>query len=170
MQGITLALAKQIAFIGGNPQDALQAGTFAPGGVSDNTGKGNTCDDANVRADTQWFAVGLIITRRIPSVAFSPRTSWLKTPCLPRSLLLLAAASFRLAWRHRLLQKSMELVRILRSKAVKQQQVKKSSHLPDGLNAESAFSGIDIGACTDFSMVFQAGLDGRGVIKSFEPS
>lgn len=46
-KAITLELAKQIQAVGGNPQDALQAGTFAPGNLDDNTGKGNTCDDAS---------------------------------------------------------------------------------------------------------------------------
>lgn len=46
-KAITLELAKQIAAVGGDPQDALKAGTFAPGSLTDNTGKGNTCDDAN---------------------------------------------------------------------------------------------------------------------------
>ena len=65
-KAIVLELAKQIASIGGNPQDALKSGTFAPGDVNDSTGKGmsdmkisftpyllhrlaigNTCDDAN---------------------------------------------------------------------------------------------------------------------------
>ncbi|KAL8779271.1 MAG: hypothetical protein Q9203_003721 [Teloschistes exilis] len=40
----TLALAKQIASIGGDPQQALKSGTFAPGDVNDPTAKGNTCD------------------------------------------------------------------------------------------------------------------------------
>lgn len=31
--------------IGGNPQDALATGTFAPGTIGDSTAKGNTCDD-----------------------------------------------------------------------------------------------------------------------------
>ncbi|KIP10245.1 hypothetical protein PHLGIDRAFT_18385 [Phlebiopsis gigantea 11061_1 CR5-6] len=46
-KAIVLALAKQIASIGGNPQDALKSGTFAPGNLNDATAKGNTCDDAN---------------------------------------------------------------------------------------------------------------------------
>ncbi|KAI5123462.1 hypothetical protein M0805_008832 [Coniferiporia weirii] len=46
-KAITLELAKQIASIGGDPQNALQAGTFAPGTIGDPTAKGNTCDDAN---------------------------------------------------------------------------------------------------------------------------
>lgn len=42
-KAIVLELAKQIASIGGNPQDALKSGTFAPGNVNDSTGKG-MCD------------------------------------------------------------------------------------------------------------------------------
>ena len=45
-KAVTLALARQLASIGGNPQDALKSGTFAPGDLNDNSGKGNTCDDA----------------------------------------------------------------------------------------------------------------------------
>jgi hypothetical protein len=55
---ITLELAKQIAKIGGNPLDALKSGTFKPGDVNDNTGKGNTCDDANDK-------VGCIISQNL---------------------------------------------------------------------------------------------------------
>ncbi|KAI0600083.1 hypothetical protein F4775DRAFT_91153 [Biscogniauxia sp. FL1348] len=44
---ITLDLATQLASIGADPQLALQAGTFAPGEIGDQTGAGNTCDDAN---------------------------------------------------------------------------------------------------------------------------
>ncbi|KAI1640068.1 hypothetical protein F4809DRAFT_559853 [Biscogniauxia mediterranea] len=44
---ITLDLAVQLASIGADPQLALQAGTFAPGEIGDQTGAGNTCDDAN---------------------------------------------------------------------------------------------------------------------------
>ncbi|KAF5389309.1 hypothetical protein D9757_003448 [Collybiopsis confluens] len=44
-KAVVLALAQQIASIGGNPQDALQSGTFAPGTIGDPTAKGNTCDN-----------------------------------------------------------------------------------------------------------------------------
>lgn len=43
-KAVVLALAKQIAAVGGDPQLALDTGTFAPGSTTDNTGKGNTCD------------------------------------------------------------------------------------------------------------------------------
>lgn len=46
-KAITLALAQQISAIGGDPQDALKAGTFAPGSTTDSTGKGNGCDTAD---------------------------------------------------------------------------------------------------------------------------
>lgn len=41
-KAIVLELAKQIASIGGNPQDALKSGTFAPGTVGDPTAKGES--------------------------------------------------------------------------------------------------------------------------------
>ncbi|PSS10769.1 hypothetical protein M430DRAFT_145929 [Amorphotheca resinae ATCC 22711] len=46
-KAIVLSLAKQLASIGADPQEALLSGTFAPGSLSDNTGKGNTCDTAD---------------------------------------------------------------------------------------------------------------------------
>lgn len=46
-KAIVLALAQQIAAVGGDPQDALKSGTFAPGNTDDTTGKGNTCDVAD---------------------------------------------------------------------------------------------------------------------------
>jgi len=46
-KAITLELAKQIKSVGGDPVLALKAGTFAPGDLNDNTGKGGSCDDAN---------------------------------------------------------------------------------------------------------------------------
>lgn len=57
-KGIVLALAKEIAKLGGDPLLALQTGTFAPGSKSDTTGKGNSCDDAN-------DAVGCIISQNL---------------------------------------------------------------------------------------------------------
>jgi len=46
-KAIVLTLAQQIASIGGNPQDALQSGTFKPGDIGDPTGAGFTCDVAD---------------------------------------------------------------------------------------------------------------------------
>jgi hypothetical protein len=41
---VTLDLASQIASVGGDPQEALKSGTFAPGEVGDPTAAGNTCE------------------------------------------------------------------------------------------------------------------------------
>ncbi|KAH9221861.1 hypothetical protein DL95DRAFT_402727 [Leptodontidium sp. 2 PMI_412] len=57
-KAVVLALAKSLASIGADPQEALLSGTFAPGSTSDNTGKGNTCDTAD---DT----VGCIFTQNL---------------------------------------------------------------------------------------------------------
>ncbi|KIY71526.1 hypothetical protein CYLTODRAFT_418758 [Cylindrobasidium torrendii FP15055 ss-10] len=57
-KAVTLELAKQIAAVGGDPQDALKSGTFAPGQLDDPTAAGNTCDDQN---DT----VGCIFTQNL---------------------------------------------------------------------------------------------------------
>lgn len=46
-KAVVLALAQQLASIGADPQEALLSGTFAPGNVDDDTGKGNTCDTLN---------------------------------------------------------------------------------------------------------------------------
>ncbi|CAK5284228.1 unnamed protein product [Mycena citricolor] len=46
-KAIVLELAKQIASIGGDPQQALKSGTFKAGTIGDPTAKGNSCDDAN---------------------------------------------------------------------------------------------------------------------------
>ena len=46
-KAVVLALAKQLASIGADPQEALLSGTFAPGNLDDDTGKGNTCDTLN---------------------------------------------------------------------------------------------------------------------------
>jgi len=46
-KAITLALAQQIASVGGDPQLALKSGTFAPGDLNDPTAQGGSCDDAN---------------------------------------------------------------------------------------------------------------------------
>ncbi|KAF8073838.1 hypothetical protein FPV67DRAFT_770014 [Lyophyllum atratum] len=57
-KAITLELAKQIHSVGGDPQDALKAGTFAPGDLNDATAKGNTCD-------TTDDPIGCIITQNL---------------------------------------------------------------------------------------------------------
>ena len=72
-KAIALELAKQIAAIGGDPQLAIQSGTFAPGQIGDPTAKGNTCDDAN-------DPVGCIFTQNllVPDVTLPPALAFVK--------------------------------------------------------------------------------------------
>ena len=53
-KAIVLALAQQIASVGGDPTQAIATGTFAPGQIGDPTARGNACDDEN---DTQGCIV-----------------------------------------------------------------------------------------------------------------
>ena len=46
-KAITLELARQIASVGGDPQEALKSGTFAPGELDDPTAAGSSCNDAD---------------------------------------------------------------------------------------------------------------------------
>ncbi|GKT93414.1 hypothetical protein Ct61P_11264 [Colletotrichum tofieldiae] len=64
-KAITLELAKQLAAVGADPQLALDSGTFAPGDVNDNTGAGNTCDDAD-DAEGCIFTQNLLVQDATP--------------------------------------------------------------------------------------------------------
>ncbi|KAK1640774.1 hypothetical protein BDP81DRAFT_510131 [Colletotrichum phormii] len=64
-KAITLELAKQLSAIGADPQLALDSGTFEPGDVNDNTGAGNTCDDAD-DAEGCIFSQNLIVKDATP--------------------------------------------------------------------------------------------------------
>ncbi|KAF2835127.1 hypothetical protein M501DRAFT_942727 [Patellaria atrata CBS 101060] len=64
-KAITLELARQIASIGGDPQDALKAGTFAPGDLNDATAAGNTCNDENDAAGC-IFSQNLLVPDATP--------------------------------------------------------------------------------------------------------
>ncbi|KAF9468583.1 hypothetical protein BDZ94DRAFT_1245759 [Collybia nuda] len=59
-KAITLELAKQIHGVGGDPQDAMKSGTFAPGQLNDPTAAGNTCNDAN-DPNGCIFTLGLLV-------------------------------------------------------------------------------------------------------------
>lgn len=59
-KAVTLELATQIGSIGGEPAEALKAGTFEPGDLDDNTGAGNTCKFSAFRI-WRWFVVRDVI-------------------------------------------------------------------------------------------------------------
>lgn len=60
-KAVVLALAQQLASIGADPQEALLSGTFAPGNLNDNTGKGNSCDTVNDPEGGCIFSQNLLV-------------------------------------------------------------------------------------------------------------
>ncbi|EAU86232.1 hypothetical protein CC1G_03443 [Coprinopsis cinerea okayama7 len=64
-KAITLELARQIKSVGGNPQDAILSGTFAPGDVNDPTGRGNSCNDID-DAEGCIFTQNLLVPDATP--------------------------------------------------------------------------------------------------------
>ncbi|KAI8268614.1 hypothetical protein K4K58_004706 [Colletotrichum sp. SAR11_239] len=62
---ITLELARQLAAVGADPMLALDSGTFEPGDPNDNTGAGNTCDDAD-DAEGCIFSQNLLVQDATP--------------------------------------------------------------------------------------------------------
>ncbi|EIM81608.1 uncharacterized protein STEHIDRAFT_66245 [Stereum hirsutum FP-91666 SS1] len=83
-KAVTLALAQQIAAVGGDPTLALESGTFAPGTIGDPTAAGNTCDDAN---DTEGciFSQNLLVDDVTAGMLLVPLSSIASAgPDLPR--------------------------------------------------------------------------------------
>ena len=85
---IALNLAIQIASIGGDPQAAINSGTFAPGNLDDDTGKGNTCERVHWRpACFPNLMSGQVTHKTIRSVASLRRTSLFRMSRRMRSAL-----------------------------------------------------------------------------------
>ena len=66
-KAVVLALAQQLASIGADPQEALLSGTFAPGNLDDDTGKGNTCDTVNDPDGGCIFSQNLLVDDATPA-------------------------------------------------------------------------------------------------------
>ncbi|TYJ51452.1 hypothetical protein B9479_007975 [Cryptococcus floricola] len=152
-KAITLELAKQIASVGGDPLDALKSGTFAAGETTDNTGAGNTCDDAD-DADGCIFTQNLLqedateaeISSAVAGVSAA-------TAAVSGSSDSSAAATATSA---------TAAITASSSSAA-------DSTATSSTNAAAA--DIDIGDCTDFSMTFAGGLDNRAADEfTFEPT
>ena len=73
-KAIVLALATQLSAVGGNPQDALLSGTFAPGDVSCHHLLRDTCAN-EYRSTTPLALETLVILPMMSRIAFSPRIS-----------------------------------------------------------------------------------------------
>ncbi|RXK39980.1 hypothetical protein M231_02775 [Tremella mesenterica] len=146
---IVLELAKQIASIGGNPQDAIKSGTFAPGVIGDPTGAGKTCDVAN-------DPTGCIFTQNL-----------LVPDATPDEI----DAAVSAAGLSNVASNSTSTASNLVSDACAANGTcSAGQRRRRALPTKRQNAGIDVGPCTDFSMTFAAGFDNRGAEESFEPT
>lgn len=175
-KAIVLELAVQIASIGGNPLDALQSGTFAPGQIGDPTAKGNSCDD-------QGDAEGCIFTKNLlvedatedeinAAVAASASTS---APTATEVASTTAAAPAECtspppppdcgaAISSALVATSATTTAEASTTATAAVETATATAAP-----ETGSSSLDLGSCPDPTIIFADGLDGRKE-KSFEPN
>jgi len=148
-KAITLELAKQISSIGGDPQTALESGTFAPGDLSDDTGKGNTCD-------TEDDTLGCIFSQNLlvedaTADEITAAVAGLSAPTPAASNSTVAATTPQVANT----TASDCPAPVASTTATKVAVVRNSA--------------LDFGSCSDPSIAFGPGFDGR-TEDSFEPS
>lgn len=133
-------MAKQIASVGGDPQDTLKSGTFAPGNPDNNTGAGNTCD---VQNDTE----GCILTQ---------------------NLLVEDASADEIAAVAGIAAATPAVAANSTASACLASAVSDDTAAATPAAAVGA-SNLDLGSCSDSTIVFGAGFDGRKE-DSFEPA
>ncbi|ODN85891.1 hypothetical protein L198_07459 [Cryptococcus wingfieldii CBS 7118] len=149
-KAITLELAKQIASVGGDPLDALKSGTFAAGDTTDNTGAGNTCDDAD-------DADGCIFTQNLLQEDATEAEICSAVDGVSAATATVSGSSGSSA-------AATEISATAASSSSAAASTATSS-------TNAAAADIDIGDCTDFSMTFAGGLDNRAADEfTFEPT
>ncbi|WVQ77935.1 hypothetical protein IAT38_000015 [Cryptococcus sp. DSM 104549] len=149
-KAIVLELAKQIASVGGNPQDALQSGTFAPGDKSDATGAGNTCDDAN-------DAEGCIFTQNL--LVEDATADEINAAVAGITAAVTGAAT------------AAACTAAATDSATATSSDAAAATTAAASTGNNAVAGIDVGQCTDFSMTFAGGLDNRAADEfTFQPT
>ena len=157
-KAIVLELAKQISTIG-NPLDALQSGTFAPGNLNDDTGKGNTCD-------TQDDPVGCIFTENLlvddATAAEIEAAVGGTAPSGASSAAVVAPAATST-------RVQVETTAAACAAPVTVTAVAAAVASSPAAAVASASAALDFGTCTDPAIVFGPGFDGRNQ-NSFEPA
>ncbi|ORY32087.1 hypothetical protein BCR39DRAFT_557744 [Naematelia encephala] len=171
-KAITLALAQQIAAVGGDAQDALKAGTFAPGQIGDPTAAGNTCDDANDPTGcifTQNLLIDDATADEINAAVASGGSGG--APAVTTDAAVVSAATGTCS----AVTVTITAGATAAAPTGSATNANSTSAIaPAATNVASTSTpatGIDVGPCTDFSMTFAAGLDGRAATEfSFEPT
>ncbi|WVQ71363.1 hypothetical protein IAR50_000891 [Cryptococcus sp. DSM 104548] len=156
-KAITLALAQQIAAVGGDPLDSLKSGTFAAGDTADTTAAGNTCDDAD-DADGCIFTQDLLQEDATEDEISSAVAG-------------VSAANAAVTAPSTATATSVSASSVSASAAAGVSSTSSAAAAATLATTNAAAAGIDVGDCTDFSMTFAAGLDGRAATEfSFEPT
>jgi hypothetical protein len=169
---IALALAVQIANIGGNPLDALQSGTFAPGEIGDPTGAGNTCDVAD-------DPIGCIFTQNllvedasedevnaaVAASATGDDAAAAECPADPEASAAVAdtsstaeAVSTTVA---ATATKTAEAVATSTTAAAATATATETAAADSGAEAVAESSNLDLGSCDNPTIIFADNLDGR---------
>ncbi|EXJ80864.1 hypothetical protein A1O3_07150 [Capronia epimyces CBS 606.96] len=166
-KAIVLELAVQIANIGGNPLDALQSGTFAPGQIGDPTAKGNSCDDQG-DAEGCIFTQNLLVedaTEDEINAAVAASATAAPGAAATATAATSAAASAVAECTAPPAAESSAAV----SSTVSSASASTTAAASTTSAAVSGSSNLDLGSCPDPTIVFADGFDGRQE-KSFEPS
>ncbi|KIX95548.1 uncharacterized protein Z520_08668 [Fonsecaea multimorphosa CBS 102226] len=169
---IILALAVQIANIGGNPLDALQSGTFAPGTIGDPTAKGNSCDDQN-------DPVGCIFTQNLlvedatedevnAAVAASATTSGGAAAATDTSSVTATTTESAVATECTVPPAAAETTVSASTTVAAVAATTTSSAAAATSTITTGSSDLDFGSCPDPTIIFANGLDGR-TEPAFEP-
>ncbi|WWD10483.1 hypothetical protein V865_008619 [Kwoniella europaea PYCC6329] len=168
-KAITLALAQQIAAIGGDPLDALKSGTFTPGATSDPTGKGNSCDD-----DDCIFTQNLLVEDATEEEINAAVAGVDSTGTTGTADTATATATTTAGCPAVVDDSATGNTTSTDTSGIATDAASGAGDTTDttGTTTNSTpAAGIDVGQCTDFSMIFAAGLNGRKADEfSFEPS
>jgi len=164
-KAIVLELAKQIAAVGGDPQDALKSGTFAPGNVNDPTAKGNSCDVQNDPVGCIYTqnllvedATAAEITAAVAGVASGSASSGAASGAGAASSSSSSACPADVT------------VTVSAVAAAATSTAAAASNAGSSATPPSSGTALSFGKCTDPSVIFAPGLDGRKATEfSFEP-
>ncbi|WVW83477.1 hypothetical protein I302_105498 [Kwoniella bestiolae CBS 10118] len=169
-KAITLALAQQIAAVGGDPMDALKSGTFAPGDVNDPTGKGNSCDE-----DDCIFTQNLLvedateeeINAAVAGIASTGAGASTDTAAGADT----TDSGATSAGCPAVVDDSTSGNSTSTDTATGDGTAADTSDSTGASTNTNPAAGIDVGQCTDFSITFAGGLDNRAVDEfTFQPT
>ncbi|KAK3314220.1 hypothetical protein B0H66DRAFT_484024 [Apodospora peruviana] len=183
-KGIALQLAKLLAAIGADPLLALEAGTFAPGEIGDPTGKGNSCDtdpsdpgcifsDRLLVLDVSLEEISAAVVGITPTITGTGKfTGTLGGPPPPVVSTAGAARAFSVNGNTFVnigaaVQRSCDIQHNACANAANSGSLEGGTAQCETQQAECSKANLarratlDLGSCSNPTIVFKAGLDGR---------